>query len=270
MYDTKRLLEVNAARGFPGMLGSIDCYNWTWKNCPSGKEGQYKGNKAKSVVLEAVASHDLWIWHCFFGCPGSLNDINVLQRSPLMDAMENGTMHRVEFELNGKPYTLPYWLADGIYPNYPVFAKSIKDPITAAKKFYAKMQESIRKDIERAFGVLQARFAIVKIAARQWKKSSMSMIMKCCIILHNMIVEDERDDEALLNNLKFDARFETSQAKQAKDVQNTPFVEATNASLIDGSIGARLKRMNIIRRRQSHDTLQQDLIEHLWKLKMDQ
>ena len=34
-----------------------------------------------TIILEAVASYDLWIWHAFFGLPGSHNDINVLERS---------------------------------------------------------------------------------------------------------------------------------------------------------------------------------------------
>ena len=32
-YDTKRLIEMNEKRGWPGMLGILDCMYWTWKNC---------------------------------------------------------------------------------------------------------------------------------------------------------------------------------------------------------------------------------------------
>ncbi|WOG82737.1 hypothetical protein DCAR_0101905 [Daucus carota subsp. sativus] len=33
--DINRLMEVAKQRGFPGMLGSIDCMHWRWKNCPT-------------------------------------------------------------------------------------------------------------------------------------------------------------------------------------------------------------------------------------------
>ena len=33
--DIARLLQTGEQHGFPGMLGSIDCMHWKWKNCPT-------------------------------------------------------------------------------------------------------------------------------------------------------------------------------------------------------------------------------------------
>ncbi|KAL3639299.1 hypothetical protein CASFOL_017206 [Castilleja foliolosa] len=195
VQDLERLLEVGQERGFPGMIGSIDCMHWQWKNCPKAWQGQFtSGHKGTStVILEAVASYDLWIWHAFFGLPGSLNDINVLDRSPVFDDVESGEAPSVNFTVNRRQYNLAYYLADGIYPKWPVFVQSIQMPQGNKQQCFAKQQESCRKDVERAFGVLQARFAIVRQPARTWDLEVLGKIMRACIILHNMIVEDERD-----------------------------------------------------------------------------
>ncbi|CAN6696880.1 unnamed protein product [Malus baccata var. baccata] len=34
--DLNRLLHKAEDRGFPGMIGSLDCMHWDWKNCPTG------------------------------------------------------------------------------------------------------------------------------------------------------------------------------------------------------------------------------------------
>ncbi|KAL0864906.1 hypothetical protein Bca101_044024 [Brassica carinata] len=58
--DLQRLLYVGEYRGFPGMIGSIDCMHWEWKNCPTAWKGQYsRGSDKPTIVLEAVASYDL-------------------------------------------------------------------------------------------------------------------------------------------------------------------------------------------------------------------
>jgi hypothetical protein len=89
--DVELLLQEGERRGFPGMLGSIDCMHWEWKNCPIGWQGEHRGHIHKpTIILEAVAGPDLWIWHAFFGLPGSLNDINVLHRSPVFDDLASG------------------------------------------------------------------------------------------------------------------------------------------------------------------------------------
>ena len=77
--------------------------------------------------------------------------------------------------------------------------KTIPAPQGGKRKLFAKVQEAYRKDVEHAFGVLQTRFAIVRGPARFFHLETLQKIMKVCIILHNMIVEDERDDNELVD-----------------------------------------------------------------------
>nr|XP_017256407.1 PREDICTED: putative nuclease HARBI1 [Daucus carota subsp. sativus] len=192
--DVARLLAENEERGFPGMLGSIDCMHWKWKNCPTGWQGMYTGHVHEpTIILEAIASKDLWIWHSFFGLPGSLNDINVLDRSHLFEDLAEGRGPELRYTINGHEYNMGYYLADGIYPSWPTFVKTIPKPQGNKRKYFATAQESTRKDVERAFGVLQARFAMIRGPSRFWDVGTMKYIMTACIILHNMIVEDERE-----------------------------------------------------------------------------
>lgn len=85
------LLKRNAERGMPGCIGSLDCSQWEWKNCPKGQAGLYQNRKGRrAVVMETVCDEDLYIWHLFVGCPGSMNDLNVMQQSPLYQDITAG------------------------------------------------------------------------------------------------------------------------------------------------------------------------------------
>nr|GEU57591.1 putative nuclease HARBI1 [Tanacetum cinerariifolium] len=88
--------------------------------------GQYgKGDKKyPTIMFEAVASQDLWIWHAFFGIAGANNDINVLDNSPLFDDLLDDLAPSVPYVVNGVEYRNGYYLADGIYPEWASFVKS--------------------------------------------------------------------------------------------------------------------------------------------------
>ncbi|XP_020258921.1 uncharacterized protein LOC109835352 [Asparagus officinalis] len=201
--DLKRLLAIGERRGFPGMLGSIDCMHWTWKNCPTSWHGMFTGHiHEPTIILEAVASYDLWIWHAFFGLPGSLNDINMLERSYVFSGLDEGSAPHISYKVNGRPYDMGYYLADGMYPSWATLVKTIPAPQGNKHRHFAKEQEGSRKDVERAFGVLQSRFAIVRNPARLWDKDNLKHIMMACIIMHNMIIEDERDEHERIRKLR--------------------------------------------------------------------
>ncbi|XP_071694502.1 uncharacterized protein [Rutidosis leptorrhynchoides] len=159
--------------GFKGMLGSIDCMHWEWKNCPVAYKGQYTrgDHKKPTIMLDGVASYDLWIWHAFFGMAGSNNDINVLIQSPIFDALNKGTAPSAPFEVNGNEYTNTkgYYLADGIYPDWVTLIKGMSCPTDEPRIKFTRFQASARKDKERAFGVLQGLFYILSLAAQTMK-----------------------------------------------------------------------------------------------------
>ena len=68
--------------------------------------------------------------------PRSLNNINVHDRSLVLATLVEGHAPSVNYTFNGHEYIMGYYLAS--------------------------KQESARKDVERAFGVLKSRFAIVR------------------------------------------------------------------------------------------------------------
>ena len=86
------------------------------------------------------------------------------------------------------------YLVDSICPKWLAFVKKILAPLEQKGKLFAKAQKAHRKDVEHAFGALQAWFAIVRGLTRFFYHETLQDIMKACIILHNMIIEDERDE----------------------------------------------------------------------------
>ncbi|CAL8154583.1 unnamed protein product [Prunus armeniaca] len=136
LADLCRLLHKASCNGFPSIT--------TWA-------GQFTGYKHKpTVVLEAVASYDTWIWHAFFGVAGSNNDINILACSPLFNDVVNGVSPHIQYVVNGNEYNLGYYLADGIYPRLATLVKMISQPDTTKKRLFAQKQEAYRKHVERA------------------------------------------------------------------------------------------------------------------------
>ncbi|GJS74267.1 putative nuclease HARBI1 [Tanacetum coccineum] len=114
--------------------------------------------KYPTIMLEAVVSYDLWIWHAFFGVADANNDLTVLNHSPLFDDILDDIAPVVPFEVNEVTFEKGYYLADGIYPHWAAFVKSFTVARDERNAVFKRRQESARKDVERAFGVLQGRW----------------------------------------------------------------------------------------------------------------
>jgi hypothetical protein len=177
----------------------------------------------------------------------------VLNQSHLFIEQLRGEAPKVEYPINGRQYNLPYYLADGIYPEWPVFVKSIHEPQTDKHKLFSQKQQGARKEVECAFGILQSRFGILRRPARLYEQGDLESIMLACIILHNMIIEDERDIEQVPLDLNEEANTYSVQAATIiSEVENPEMQDVLNRNIA-------------LDDRRVHKQLQSDLIDHIWQ-----
>ena len=90
------------------MLGSLDCMHTRRKNCPKAWQQSFKSGKESggpTAVLEALSEYHLWFWRASFGYyAGSLNDLNILNLSPLLESLVDGTFRSLEETANRIPF----------------------------------------------------------------------------------------------------------------------------------------------------------------------
>nr|GEV89672.1 hypothetical protein [Tanacetum cinerariifolium] len=132
---------------------------------------------------------------------GANNDINVLDNSPLFDDLSDDLAPAVPYVVNGVEYRNGYYLADGIYPEWASFVKSFTVATDPKHTYFKQRQESARKDVERAFGVLQGRWGLIQQPARAYEVNTLRRIMYAGIIMHNMILEDQNMSIVDLNHV---------------------------------------------------------------------
>ena len=128
--------------------------------------------------------------------------------SPLVHNMLTSEAIDFHFVVNGCEYNQNYLLTNGIYPQWSYFVQTIHEATNEKRKHFSSRQEAMQKDVEHCFGILHARFAIIRNPNKQWSLAFISDIMFTCCILYNMILEDEAGVEGLediLRDLQDDA-----------------------------------------------------------------
>ncbi|CAL8116728.1 unnamed protein product [Prunus armeniaca] len=123
------------------------------------------------------------------------------------------------------------------------------------------------KDIERCFGILQARWLIIRGAARMFDEEVLRSIMMTCIILHNMIVEDEYDYDATevyeldpMNTI-LTRIYERPMGPSRESFEPDPLVRDRRfmTRMVD--------RYTEMQSSYIHERRQLDMMEHLWAMK---
>lgn len=161
--ELKDMVKTYTEIGFPWAAGCIDCMRLECKSCPLTDKGKYNNPEALrlATVLWGVGDHDLNSWHWFSGRPGTNNSINVLISLPLLREIVDGIFRfYIEERYNVSPHwtsrTFLYLLGDGIHLSSLIFSKPIRQAETYDERNHSGRQETVRKDVELLFAVIQS------------------------------------------------------------------------------------------------------------------
>lgn len=192
MYDYKLI-------GLPGFIGSMDgtvipvmaSYN---------QKMNYVGHKTQytAVNVAFLVAHNMQILHVSPPFPSTCVDsmiqkldysVHQIQTNPMF------TQHPVKFQdssgntIMREGVTI---LVDGGYPELKIFQTGGRDYCTYREGSYCACLESVRKDVERTFGVLKSRFKILKHGMRTSDHAIINCVIATCAGLHNELLIHDR------------------------------------------------------------------------------
>ncbi|XP_062613700.1 uncharacterized protein LOC134275434 [Saccostrea cucullata] len=168
-------------QNFPGVLGALDRTHIAIKAPKSHPETYVNRTGFYSIFLQGICREDLRFIHCIAGWPGSCHDARVLKNTYIW---ENG----LAVCGNG------HFLEDGAYPLRSWLLTPYRDTghLTPQQRNYNYRHSGTRVTIERAFGCLKGRFRRLRYLETLELKTSVEIIILCCII-HNICILNNDD-----------------------------------------------------------------------------
>ncbi|PXF43957.1 hypothetical protein BWQ96_06267 [Gracilariopsis chorda] len=85
-----------------------------------------------------------------------------------------------------------YYLTRGIYPKWKIFIHNICQSINRKEKLFSRRQESVRKVVERVFGVLYRWFKSLFVKTERFNMENVRGMATAAVVMHNMIVKHLR------------------------------------------------------------------------------
>ena len=93
-------------------------------SCPKAWQASFRGVKGTCIILKPPFRTTYGFGMHFLDA-GEHERHQCFTTLTLFHSMINDTSPSFEYQVSGNTYSVPYWLADGFYPNWPVFMKSI-------------------------------------------------------------------------------------------------------------------------------------------------
>jgi hypothetical protein len=211
---------------FPCVAGALDgCH--VIVTPPADDEMSYVNrHHSHSINMLAVCGPDLTFFYVNAEHPGSCHDGHVIRYSKLWRTFEDGSL----------PFPGAVMLGDSAYALRPWLLTPFPGQPEGAKLRYNVAHLRTRNVIERAFGVLKARFYSLKTGIRLKDPAEASKLIVACAILHNLCVKFGAVGDELSGE-------EDAANNDDQEEEDEPFVD-------DGEVGGSEQEIRVRRQNQ--------------------
>jgi hypothetical protein len=195
--DIRECVATYADENLPGCMGSIDCVHVPWPKALASVRSWFVGKEGiPTVAFQVIVNHKRKILSVSQPHPGAHNDKTIASMDPALHAIRT-LQAFITF-----PWTCltaageaaahgVYLICDGGYHLWRVLQRC--NVVTSDPKMLFLMNRitSARKDVECTFGVVKARFRILKVAILNQELSDVRNIFMTCCIFHNMLLDHD-------------------------------------------------------------------------------
>ncbi|KAK7909409.1 hypothetical protein WMY93_014093 [Mugilogobius chulae] len=173
--------QLAGSAAFNKVVGSIDGCHVRIKPPSVNAQCYFNRKLFHSIQLQAVCDHSAKFIDILVGYPGSVHDSRVLKNSPL-------------YTQRLYPPHGYVMIGDGGYPclSQPItlltpYREPVRSPVEAR---FNRHHAKARSVIERAFGIMKARWRAIFFKALEVKPTFAVKVIACCTILHNICLHN--------------------------------------------------------------------------------
>lgn len=215
--------------GIPHVVGALDGTDIPIVPPPWSGDAYFNRKGYTSMKMQAVCGPDMRLLDVFVGVSGRWHDEHMFKESDLHTPLHEGWLGAL-LRTNGIDLTLPpaarggaprvvrvplQILADSAYAVTEFVLPAFKDSTAqdGPRRRFNAAHASTRNVVERAFGVLKARWRIL-LRRIDFDFSNTTCMVGACCILHNLCIDRGIDDDEVLDQA---ARLALEAARQAPD-----------------------------------------------------
>jgi hypothetical protein len=198
--EIRQNVETYAEENLPGCMGSVDCVHVPWPKALASQRSWFVGKEGvPTVAYQVIVNHKRKILSVSMPHPGAHNDKTIASMDPALHAMRTLQIfityawQAVTAVSNATIYGV-YLICDGGYHLWRILQRCNVVSSDPKMMFLMNRISSARKDVECTFGIVKARFRILKYPILCQELSDVNNIFTTCCVFHNLLLSYDSGD----------------------------------------------------------------------------